>query len=148
MVTAVATPYHYEAVMLPNFNPVNDTSAGIFLHETSSGKILALMVFTQTSGGTIGYLSLIIARWASFSSVGAATNLNFNNYIAPAYFLRIGDNGTNLTFDISTDGINWLQAYTEARNAYFTTGPNRAGVFLDNYNALVSANFISWKQTT
>lgn len=49
-------------------------------------------------------------------------------------WFRIADNGTNLTYYISGDGQNFIEIFTEARGAFFTTGPDEIGFCVDVNN--------------
>jgi hypothetical protein len=58
---------------------------------------------------------------------------------APYQIFKVGDTGTNLTYAVSTDGINFLEVFSQARGAFFTTAPDQVGVYANANNASFAA---------
>jgi hypothetical protein len=64
-----------------------------------------------------------------FSNVTTFTTLQaFTHVRYPwLYWIRVTDNGTNLVFDLSLDGVHWVELLSESRTNFFAAGPNRIG---------------------
>lgn len=46
------------------------------------------------------------------------------------------DNGTNIQFSYSLDGVNYFQMYSASRTAHLTNGPDQIGWFAGNYQGV------------
>jgi hypothetical protein len=112
-------------------------AAGMMLRESSSGKMIILMI---QSGN-------VIVQWRTSSA------FNSNRFTIsilgspvvdglPKYF-AIGDDGTNLSYQVSWDGISFITLASEGRTAWMT--PDQIGVFLDQFtNAETTELDVDW----
>jgi hypothetical protein len=69
------------------------------------------------------------------SSPSQATNSNFFATYNPAdVWLRIADDGTNISTSLSADGTTWFKNYTVAKSSGFlgSSGYSNVGVFIDS----------------
>lgn len=64
-------------------------------------------------------------------SAFVATDVNINCFVAATYYLKIKDDGVNLVFWYSVDGITWRKVGSVGRTAYLPAGPNAVGFILD-----------------
>lgn len=113
---------------------------GLFMRESSSGRIMSLHNKQFSSGGCSDYTS---------PTVFSATNKLFSNGYDRAWF-KLEDDGTDITFSIGVDGEDYFQVFSEARGTFFTTGPDRVGFGFNAFdadNATVSLSLISWIQS-
>jgi vancomycin resistance protein YoaR len=68
---------------------------------------------------------------------------------APVW-LQLKISGSNLLFNISTDGVNFVTAWKETKTTFFTTAPDQFGYFSsgDNTDAGQGSNtyvtLLSW----
>lgn len=126
VVNAPATPYNITAYVKVNSPCVNYNHAGIVSYDSVSGKG-AFITYGTASFGKIGYASSP-SSWSTLSSAAV--------YYGNQGWLQIHNDGTNLTFNMSVDGTNWLQMYTStiaAISSGFT--PNQAGFAVECDNA-------------
>jgi hypothetical protein len=106
----------------------NFVSGGISFYESASGKLETFWItdFANQDGSTPSAMTPVVARWNSATSFGS----NVLTYAETGLFngdfrwYRIQKTGGNLNFFYSTDGQNFIQLYTEAQNAFFTTAPD------------------------
>lgn len=72
-----------------------------------------------------------VSKWTSNTAL--STNVSLWDWAVPLkpYWLKAVDNGTNIVFSFSHDGINWIQAFTEARTTFLTTDADRVGFFMN-----------------
>ncbi len=61
-------------------------------------------------------------------------------------WLKVTNDGTNLTWYTSIDGQNFKQQLQKSVTDYFTTGPDEAGIGIDTINATVNTDavFVHW----
>lgn len=140
--TVPATPWEFTALVGLNCRTgTNYFTSGLFLRESSTGKCLTL---------TIGYDisdKCQVSRWTN-STTYAAESFAMSWQTKVAY-LRIRDDGTNLIYSISVDGLYYFPLYTEGRTTYMASGPNRIGVCGNNAHAsLHSYNTFYWFRRT
>jgi hypothetical protein len=121
---AAPTP-PYTATMLLRSNAIgaNNQYCGPCFRESGTGK---LYIFYVLVDGTIQ-----AAKWTdntTFDSVGAVGTtapIVTHDY----HWLRIGDDGTDLTFALSTDGQNYFVTGSEGRTVFMAGGPDQIGFF-------------------
>ena len=78
--------------------------------------------------GTIG-----VQEWTSTTAFSASVGAAYWNPGGIVY-VSVEDDGTNLTFWTSPDGIHFTQLYQAARGAFLSTGPTRVGIGVDMEN--------------
>lgn len=110
--------------------------AGLALrHSTASSRLLFLNLFSRsgTTTGGKGVLRTQLEQMnspTSFSSTLAGTriwNLRYNNTV----WYRVTDDGTDLVWELSADGVNWTEIGTYSRTGWLTSGPNQVGFYVD-----------------
>jgi hypothetical protein len=94
---------------------------GIGFRESSSGKLSVI----RASGNSVGVTNLTSPTVSSASKFSA----NYYTKQIDRYYLKVTDNGTDITYFISNNGFEWLQLFTELRGAFFTTAPDQVGFF-------------------
>lgn len=145
--TAPATPYTITICFLAQLVG-SISNAGLEFRESSSGKIITIEVAANSNAPSGN--SILVTRWTNSTTFSAN---QFNAFALPGdpIWFRIHADGTNITFSVSVDGQNWLQVYSEAKNAFFTTAPDQVGIFVDietNTNGFsASMTLLSWAQT-
>jgi hypothetical protein len=112
-----STPYHIEFFLKGlNFN-LNSTAAGVYFYDGT--KFIGIECLGQNAG-TI----LRVQRWNSITSVGTSVYAPSGGMLVGLEFggvwLRLGNNGTNLTFDYSFNRGDWWQMYTETLATFIT----------------------------
>lgn len=146
----VSTPYTITALVSFDMGySVNWLGCGIGFRENSSGKYL---VFGPSSSD--GACAVECMRW---NNTGSYTSALFNDggvnggigHWARPMWLRIKNDGTNLTFWYSNSGILWTQRASTAKNSFFTTGPDGVAMCLyqENNSVQSQAVFWSWEVT-
>lgn len=128
---APATPYTRTFRIKPDVNwGVSTTVVGIGFMESATGKISQLILQGGTTGG--GFTVYNFTNFTTFSASPPGNNAFgvVNTAFAgnDGIILQVGDNGTNLTYSWSQDGVNFWTGSTVARNSFFTTAPDRVGV--------------------
>lgn len=138
--TAPSTPYTITAAftyqILSDF-VTDGPSCGLCFRESSTADIIVNGIYTSNTSG------ISVVYYDSPTVAGGSTLQAYepNAYRMPMW-QRIEDDGTNIKFYVSRDGITWVQQHSELRGANFTTGPNQVGFFINNYSG-VDGNFVS-----
>jgi hypothetical protein len=126
---APSTPYTFVFTFLAHQWNFGSWSQGICFRESGTSKI-------HTFG--LEKTAIRVDRWTD-----ETTYLSLQHFASWAFrhlvFFRIGDNGTNITYESSPDGINWILHRSESRTVHMAGGPDEYGIFL-NASGLTSPN--------
>lgn len=139
-----AAPYTLTVGLIPCIYPIDVSAVGILLRESATGKLETLHLIHSTTG------KVECNKWTS-PTVYSATRASISavDIGAEIRWLRIINDGTNLTYQFSTDGFNFQTLTTTTVNDFFTTTPDQIGFFGNPNNAggqTVSLNVFSWKE--
>jgi hypothetical protein len=147
--SAPATPYSAVAYIhsLNFFESGSASLAGVYFYDSVSGKLEGLeylvlpgtgcfwrvqQLTNATTGGSTPYLSLTMQGSHNGFSEGA--------------WVRLRNDGTSLYFDISQDGVNWRNLYSEVVGSWMT--PNSVGwgglVQSSNASNFADISLLSW----
>lgn len=137
--TAPATPYtitircDFVQSSLDGTNSTAQTSMGQGIaFRDGTGKITFFIYYNIET-----YWGFDIENWNSSSSFNASvkTHANSNSVESPSVltrsirrYMRITDNGTNLLFSHSIDGVTWTQYHSYARTTFMGSGPTQIGI--------------------
>lgn len=145
-ISEIATPYAVDAAFIPQIDAANNTSCGILFRESSTNKIIFIRILfddTVTKSDTV----------ISIDKFNSPTSFN-SNYITisanvlrgPVIWLRMKNDGTDLYWYLSVDGITFNLIFSSSKTNFFTTGPNQVG-FAVNSNTTSGAaimTLLSW----
>jgi hypothetical protein len=98
-------------------------SGGIMEYESSSGK------FITWEQGTFNFINIGVHTWNNGTSF-AGTIYGWAPYDEPTYlrFMQIHDDGANVNYNFSYDGIGWYTQYSRARTSFINA--DKYGVML------------------
>ena len=138
--TLPTAPWKFTSKLSINFVSVSGTGhiAGMVLRESATSKMIIMAVALQS-----GVCQVFVFSFTN------NTTFNATIYTGPAslrnaYYFRIGQMGTTLTFEVSSDGVGFMQVYSESVTSHFTTAPNQVGLALDNVDANNPTDGIFW----
>lgn len=133
--------------LVPWLYAVDLCFAGLTLRESATGKLVHLTV--ASGAGTLQIAGRRCTSPSAFAS-NAAGIVAFK-VLPPLLFFRVRILATQYALDWSFDGLNFIAgpgSLTENKNAFFTTGPDQVGIFMQNSCGTTSyASFIHWSQT-
>lgn len=132
----------------------NYTACLVGFREYGTGKMVALQndFFSSTAacvpgGGSCSGAVLDVDEWAS--AVSHASTV-YSEHWAPwtTQWVQLQLTGGNLLFRTSQDGVNFVTQYSQAKAAYFTTGPDQWFYAVNANNNLstqpTTATLFSW----
>ena len=117
----------------------NQQQGGICFSD-SSGKLYFWYVSSANQ--------LQAVKWTNATTFSAVGPVNTGLLAAGQWhYLQIEDDGTNLKFRSSLDGVNFETNGSESRTAFFTSGPTLVGIACSaNTNiGTISVSYASWK---
>lgn len=142
--SAPSTPYVITCAVLWNHRPSTQYHAcGLVFRESSSGKLHALNIFDNSP-------SAVDIRFGSYKYSDPSTfSASYLELVSPGIppFVRMADDGTNRSFSISFDGVNFSQVDSRTRTDFLT--PNQVGFFANSENATYpdGITLLSWKES-
>ena len=114
-----STPWTFTAKVNAGGSLTNFASGGISFRETSSSKLINLMISRSTDAQAV----LVIK--STDPNTGSTTEKTLDiGESAGDHYLQLEDDGTDLIFLIG-DGVTWTELFRETRGTWFTTGPDR-----------------------
>lgn len=113
--------------------------AGLYLYESGTGKII---LFNLNAGFDSNYE---IQKWTNTTTFSANYFGGVNEFSRRAInWLKVTNDGTNLTWFWGLDGQNWIQLFQSPVANFFTTGPNNAGFGFNNIQTAGGMLVIHW----
>jgi len=136
VISAPSTPYVVTAaidVFMPAIVAASgQPRLGLCFRESATGKITLHAIRRTVDAQTTGDAAAWAINTDHFTNAttfdfGAAVNREWWWMSTGPLWIRIEDDGTDLNFYISPDGMDWKEIYTEARGSFFTTAPDQIG---------------------
>jgi hypothetical protein len=96
-----------------------NASAGIFVRDSVSGKMIIAGIFQALGGITV----FDMTNPTTFSGIAFnGNNTAFQGLLANyVYWIRVGNNGVNRTWDYSLNqGVSWINFYSEGTTNFLT----------------------------
>lgn len=130
------------AVLTTMVSGNNNTGVGIEVRDSVGGHLEALQIESTATGFSgsprAQQLNGTLTSWSHTVSntIQVGTGL---------MFLRVQNNGTNLIFSVSNDGVNFSVNGTRALSGFGNT-PNKVGFFVQSENAAANTSMavLSW----
>ena len=120
-------------------NYTSISGCGIALGDGTGKQIDVTFFFTGTIAPEIGY-----EQWNSATSRSSFTPIN-NGQTAMPPLIGINDDGTNLNFLASYDGVTEaLPIFSISRTAWLSSGPTMVGIHATNYGMPITLNIAHW----
>jgi len=124
----------------------NFESCGVAFYESATGKIIEFLsdnsnttancVPPGSASACVG-TGLTVNRFTNSTTYSASVfRQNFAAW--KTQWVQLEISGGNLFFRTSQDGVNFVQQYKEASNAFFTTAPNQWGYVANSNNSVSS----------
>lgn len=113
------------------------TTGGVLVLESDSSKLYTFGLRSD---------SLWLHRMTNATTFSAEVD-SFTDHDRDSIWMRLDDDGVDLTAYLSYNGYDWVECFGEGRADYMTSaGPDRIGFFLENGDADASAEvyFKSW----
>jgi len=126
--TTPATPYTITALCICGLGTTNNTFVGLCWQENSTGKLVLHGPVTATFGSVNLMQHQNYTNPNTFSSVVASENHLISDQFV--VYLRINDDGVNLTTFYSFDGVNFRQLGQQGRTVFMAGGPDHVGFFV------------------
>ena len=143
-----STPFTLIVGLMPFFQSAgvvqNINLLGIVLSDGTKFKIFDAANFNISNGSPPSGINVGNYNTAtSFNSVAANTLMELPNIV----WLKMVDDGANLTFSFSYDKTNWVQLLQHARTTFLT--PSDIGIVVTNQSGgiLSGGDIVSWELT-
>lgn len=127
-----------------NMNATQDMEVGILIRDSSGGR--GVLYGTARSSGTNAAL---LDTWTTVTNHNGGAPTGATALLIPARFVQLVNDGAGTcTFNISTDGVQFIQITSGACNAWVPSGGDRVGIAIGSSSATASiprqATFFSW----
>lgn len=136
--SAPSTPYHCEFGFFKRMLSGGNEMAGACFSDGTKYEIFDQYFQNSLAQAVVFYLT------NSTTFGGTPVNTNPGGAIGAMIWARLGDDGTNKTWDISCDGYTWYQVGSEAHATNMT--PTQVGIYVNHGPAQVT--LLHYKETT
>lgn len=138
--TAPSAPYTMWTRLSHNQSPQSQyCNLGMILGD-GSGKLIAWTFFTGGGSNNLGEMT--VETYNSVTSRNSFTGDIPQSVVMPNC-IGINDDGTNLNFLISYDGVSSFSMLQVSRTAWLSN-PNQIGFYVNGYSRPVAGNFVHW----
>jgi hypothetical protein len=109
---------------------------GILARESSTSKLYMLPLRSDV---------LALWRMTNVTTFSASVDTDLNN-LKGSIWMRLHDDGTDVRGYVSSDGVNWLEAWNEGRTSFMSGGINQIGFGVSSGLGAAGAHFYlkSW----
>jgi len=116
VIAAPSTPYHIIVAFVFTQFVNSNQNVGIGWRDSASTKMVTFGMFNNSDAQFTGFYLTNETTYAG------TTQLNTNQYTGNTVvrWLRMGDNGTNRTYDMGPDGVHWTNLLTESDTTFLT----------------------------
>lgn len=140
-----STPWTFVTVMYLNPPPTSvDVFGGIELLESATGK--SEMFGFDINGGTANQ-SILFTTWNNTFTAPTFVITGVTNSASNPTYFKVQNNGTNLIFSSSADGVVYTQVRSETITTFFTTAPDKVGLCLSNKTNAANYDFDYFRRT-
>lgn len=142
--TAPATPWTVTALLLPQLHKQSFNQCGVCVRDSVGGKLVLFGIQAVTASYPT---QMIVSYWTNETTFSTQP-YNFDIVPTQWIWLRIGDDGVNLTFAWSMNGFDFISLTSLARHAFLAAGPDKVGFYVGASNATYpcSNTLLSWKE--
>lgn len=121
--TAPATPWTVTTKVNVQARPgQNYSTVGMFFRDIVTGRCYAWGPIHDSND------NLTLFKFSSNTAVSSVAVGDLAPWSKSCY-LQVSDDGTNVSFRHSLDGVNFAESFTEPRATYLTSGISRIGLF-------------------
>jgi len=111
----------------------NAAQTGIALYSSANGKLITFG--PSYNSGASPKFNIQNTRWNSPTSWNSHTFAGWSWANGAPIYLRLRCDGTNIAFEWSPNGSQWITTLTESKTAFITGGPTHIGYAMNVYNA-------------
>lgn len=139
---APTAPYTITALIAATRNSASGAAVGLGWYDGAA----KLHLLGYAVSGTTPIL--LVQRWNSTSSLNSTDFTSASNAFAQPIWMRIKDDGTNVSFAFSHDGASFLTVYSVAKSSGFlgASGYNNVIFFNDPRGGQTIGTLMSWTQ--
>jgi hypothetical protein len=141
---APSTPYTITALIAATRNSSNSNGVGIGWYDGTN----KLHVLNYALNNLLNTPLIQVSRYSTPTAFSAADYNSATNVFPQPIWLRIADDGTNVSFAFSQDGYNFLQVFTTTKAAGYlgATGYGNVALFVDPRASRTIGTIMSWTE--
>jgi hypothetical protein len=142
--SAPSTPYTFTALIAATRNSASANGVGIGWYDGTAK--LHIASFTTNAGAAPLFQ---VNKWNSVTSFNASDVTSAANAFAQPIWLQIHDDGTNVSFAFSQDGVAFLSLFSVAKSSGFlgAAGYSNIVFFVNPQGSQTLGTLLSWTQS-
>jgi hypothetical protein len=154
MQTAPGTPYTFKGLSywtnIPTANETGIVIAGVAFRESSTGKTIIFGAYSQNTNHPA---EVAVSRYTGTGVSGGPTTLSSQLPVGIAgtgisgNTYSIQNTGANTVYTYSSEGVVFPTVISEAKNTFFTTGPDQVGICVNAFAGATTLQSDYWRKT-
>lgn len=137
--SAPSTPYTVYGAFSINLTIGSSVShGGLCFRESGTGKVKLFALSSEDIAGVDTPSQMGVGNYnspTSFNSWDREADIGWNPHLT---WLEMTDNGTNLIFRFSSNGLEFQEFHSETRGTFFTTAPDEIGIYMNVNDASIA----------
>lgn len=145
--TPIAPPYLVVAAFTPILSPVNQTCCGIVFRDSATEEFIIFRVMYDDTSVTKRDLVISLDKYDDPNTFNSNyKTLSAGTLTSTMIWFKMEDDGVNLNWYFSNDGLNFAIFDTQSRTNFLASGPDEIGIGFGTNNTTGSAgiNLHSW----
>ncbi len=141
---APTPPYTITTLIAATRNSSNANAVGIGWYDGTN----KIHVLNYALTGSINTPLIQVSKYSTPTTFFSTDFTSATNVFSQPIWLRIADDGTNVSFAFSQDGYNFLPVFTTAKSAGYlgATGYSNVGLFVDPRAGRTIGTIMSWTE--
>lgn len=115
-------------IFLPGPATSTNCQLGTAIRESGTGKIYSFGLNRQSGNA----MRFAIDKWTNNTFNSTPFIANNPICVPQIVWFKVEDNNTNLIFYVSTDGVEWIQLFSESRTTHMAGAPDQIGISANN----------------
>lgn len=140
-------PYTVTAAFTPLLSPVNQTCCGIVFRDSVTDEFIIYRIMYDDTSVTKRDLVISLDKYDDPNTFNSNyKTLSAGTLIAPMVWFKMEDDGVDLNWYFSNDGINFMLFDTRTRTDFLASGPDEIGIAFgtNNTTGVAGMNLHSW----
>jgi hypothetical protein len=143
----ISPPYAVTMAFNPNLFPADQTYCGLVFRDSVTEEFIFFKLMYDSTSITKRDIVMSVDKYTDPNTlVSAYVTLSAGTLIAPMVWFKMEDDGVNLNWYFSNDGLNFMLVTSQLRTNFLGLGPDQIGVAIGTNNTTGGAtiNIHSW----
>lgn len=134
-VAPITTPYTVTIAFTPALDPINQTYCGMVFRESTTNAFIFFKFMYDTTSVLKRDIVMSVDKYTNpIALVSSYATLSAGTLTSPMVWFKMEDDGVDLSWYFSNDGLNFMLITTQIRTDFLGTGPDQVGIAIGGNN--------------